>query len=469
MTTAPQATRSAPIGGPADLILRGGPIITLDAANSVVEALAIRGGEIIAVGSAADISALKGSKTEVVELDGRAVLPGINDAHLHGSWLGARWPRLFFGGGDNGHDGLLLNSVEERRTALRKTWALLAAHGITSYTEPGIGPGEDQGETGCFGTAMLDTYAELAGTPAQTARVTMLRLFGFLDGASTFADMRAGLSAPAPKTDPRWLAVPGVKIFADGIPPMHSAWTRTAYPKGGHGGLMTGTGDEAERLAEFTAMVELAHSMDLQIGVHATGDRTIEEFVRIVEKLGGAGDRRHYLIHADLVSGEQLCRMTAAGIGLALQPLIADHTASWLAGAVSPETAASAWPIHLMLEDGLRAVLSSDAPIASFDWRRVIASAAALLEQRDVTVGEAELTRLLRMYTSIPAEQDGAERWKGTLEAGKVGDLCVLSANPYALGAANLPEIDIDLTVVDGRVVFDRSSASADQTDSVIA
>jgi predicted amidohydrolase YtcJ len=196
---------------------------------------------------------------------------------------------------------------------------------------------------------------------------------------------------------------------------------------------------------------------------------TIEEFVRIVEKLGGAGDRRHYLIHADLVSGEQLCRMTAAGIGLALQPLIADHTASWLAEAVSPETAASAWPIHLMLEDGLRAVLSSDAPIASFDWRRVIASAAALLEQRDVTVGEAELTRLLRMYTSIPAEQDGAERWKGTLEAGKVGDLCVLSANPYALGAANLPEIDIDLTVVDGRVVFDRSSASADQTDSVIA
>ncbi|CAN7223515.1 amidohydrolase [Devosia sp. LjRoot3] len=466
MTTAPQATRSAPIGGPADLILRGGPVITLDAANTVAEALAIRGGEIIAVGGTADISALKGPMTQVIELDGRAVLPGINDAHLHGSWLGARWPSLFFGGGDSGHDGRLLDSAEARRAALRKTWALLAAHGITSYTEPGIGPGEDQGETGCFGTAMLDTYVELAGTEAQTARVTMLRLFGFLDGASTFADMRAGLAVPAPSTDPRWLAIPGVKIFADGIPPMHSAWTRTPYPKGGYGGLMTGTGNEAERLAEFTAMVEMAHGMDLQIGVHATGDRTIEEFVGIIERLGGAGARRHYLIHVDLVSGEQLRRMTAAGIGLALQPLIADHTAGWLAGAVSPETAASAWPIHLMLEDGLRAVLSSDAPIASFDWRRIIASAAGLLEQRGVAVGPAQLTRLLRMYTSIPAEQDGAEHWKGTLEPGKVGDLCVLSADPHAVGAANLPELTVELTIVDGRVVFDRSNAPA---ESVIA
>lgn len=469
MTTAPQATHRIPVGGPADLILRGGPVITLDATNTVAEALAISGGEIIAVGNAAEISALKEPTTRIIELDGRAVLPGINDAHLHGSWLGARWPSLFFGGGDSGHGGRLIESAEERRAALAKTWALLAAHGITSYTEPGIGPGEDHGETGCFGTSMLDTYVQLAGTPAQTARVTMLRLFGLLDGASTFADMRAGLTIPAPDTDPRWLAIPGVKIFADGIPPMHSAWTRTAYPKGGHGGLMTGTGNEAERLAEFTAMVELAHGMDLQIGVHATGDRTIEEFVRIVERLGGAGERRHYLIHVDLVSGEQLRRMTAVGIGLALQPLIADHTSGWLAGAVSPETAASAWPIHLMLDESLRAVLSSDAPIASFDWRRIIASAAGLLGQRGVTVGEAELTRLLRMYTSIPAEQDGAEHWKGTLEIGKVGDLCVLSVDPYSVGAANLPETDIDLTIVDGRVVFDRSKVSADRTESVIA
>ncbi len=442
-----------------DLVLLGGIVICLDATERVAEALAISNGTITSVGTSATISALIGPNTAIIELKGRAVLPGINDGHLHASWLGARWPNFFFGDDNKPHVDQPLTNAEDRRTALIKAWSLLASMGITSYTDPGIGPGEDGGKTGCFGTEMLQTYLELAGTPVQTARVTILRLFGVLDGPSTFPDLRRGIETPVPVTDRRWLAIPGVKIFGDGIPPMLSAWVRTAYPAGGHGELMTGTGTEVERLADFTAMVELAHRKGLQIAVHATGDRMIEEFVAIIERLGGAGQLRHYLIHGDLVSPDQLVRMQRTGIGLALQPLIAKHTGDWLSSAVTPEMAASAWPLHLMLDAELRAILSSDAPIASFDWRQIIAAAADLLQQRGVTVGRVELTRLLRMYTSIPAEQDGAEDWKGTLEVGKVADLCVLDADPYARGAANLGSLAVDLTIVGGRTVFDRNVA----------
>lgn len=456
LDTHPQVSDGIPEGGAPDLVLRGGVIHAFDDANTVAEAIAIRGGHILALGPDSAISPLAGPDTKVIELDGRAVLPGINDAHIHAVWFGARWPDLMFEAPGESWHARTLSSRAERIAALEKAWAVFAALGITSYTEPGIGSGEDDGATGCFGSDILDIYAELAGSPRQTARVTLLRLFGYLDGASHFADFRKGLDLPVPVTDSRWLSIPGVKIFADGIPPMKNAWVRAPYRDGSHGALMTGTGSDAERLAQFRAMVELAHGRGLQVAVHATGDRTIEEFIAIVEALGGANGLGHYVIHGDLATPEHLARMRAAGIGLAIQPVIADQTADWLANAVSAEVAASAWPLDLMLDPTQRTTLTSDAPVATPDWRRILAAAARQLEARGVAVGRTELTTLLKMYTAIPAAQDGALDWKGTLEPGKVADLCVLSGDPYSAGHAGLPGLDIEATWVGGRQVYAR-------------
>lgn len=453
----PKGTDAVPRGGQApDIVLHGGRVHALDAAGTIAQAMAIGGGKIVALGPDAAIVPLSGPGTRVIDLAGRAVLPGINDAHIHAVWLGARWPELMFETPGESWHAPTLATRAERVAALEKAWAVLAALGITSYTEPGIGPGEDAGATGCFGSDVLDIYAELAGTRRQTARVTLLRLFGYLDGASTLADFRAGLETPLPQADPRWLSIPGVKIFADGIPPMKNAWVRTPYRDGSLGGLMTGTGSEAERLAEFRAMVELAHGRGLQVAVHATGDRTIEEFITIVEALGGSKGLGHYVIHGDLATPGQLARMRAAGIGLDIQPIIAEQTAGWLAAAVRDEVARAAWPLDQMLDPAQRTTLTSDAPVASPDWRKIIAVAGTQLERRGVVVGDAELTTLLRMYTAIPAAQDGALDWKGTLEPGKVADFCVLSGDPYAAGYAGLPDLDVEMTWVDGRLVYAR-------------
>src|SRR5688572_11851704 len=67
----------------ADLVLTGGPVITLDPATRNAKAVAIGGGKVIAVGSAADVQATVGPATEVIELGGRAVMPGIHDGHSH--------------------------------------------------------------------------------------------------------------------------------------------------------------------------------------------------------------------------------------------------------------------------------------------------------------------------------------------------------------------------------------------------
>jgi hypothetical protein len=68
---------------PADLLLTNGYVYTVDSARSVAEAVAIRDGIIQAVGSNGDVLAFSGPNTEVIDLAGRMLLPGLQDAHIH--------------------------------------------------------------------------------------------------------------------------------------------------------------------------------------------------------------------------------------------------------------------------------------------------------------------------------------------------------------------------------------------------
>ncbi|WP_348787066.1 amidohydrolase family protein [Leifsonia sp. NPDC080035] len=474
----------------ADLVLRGGVVHTLDGDDTTAQAIAVRHGRILKVGSDAQVEATIGRRTRVVDLDGRAVIPGVNDSHLHATWLGAMWPRTVFGGGgddaaageqapqpladgdgdgdgaaahgdphDTSHSAPLLTSHAERRAAILRAGELIASLGITSYTEPGLGPGENTGATGCFGQDVFDAYVELEAERALTARVNVLALFGVLDGPSALRDVVDGVRDLRRETDrPTWLRVAGIKIFADGIPPMHQAWTRHRYPDGAHGGLLIDGLDLDEQTAALAGMIGEANRLGLQVGVHATGDRTIDSVVDAVEAALAESrmELRHYIIHGDLVTPQALQRMAALGMGLNVQPGIAVKTAPWLAGVLGEEVAAAAWPLAAARAAGVDLSLSSDAPILAPDWRQGIADADAWLGAPEPG-GEAERMRgLLRAYTTVPAKQDGAEPWKGSLEPRKAADLCVLEADPLTLAPVELPGVGVDLTVVDGDVVFER-------------
>lgn len=68
---------------PADVIFRGGPILSINPAAPRAEALAIRGDRILAIGSAEDVDAYRGSSTQIVDLGGRTLMPGLIDPHMH--------------------------------------------------------------------------------------------------------------------------------------------------------------------------------------------------------------------------------------------------------------------------------------------------------------------------------------------------------------------------------------------------
>ena len=83
LTGAVAAAQPAAPTAPVDLVLVNGNVVTVDRAFSVVEAVAVSDGRFVRVGRSAEVQALAGPDTRVVDLDGRTVVPGFIDTHSH--------------------------------------------------------------------------------------------------------------------------------------------------------------------------------------------------------------------------------------------------------------------------------------------------------------------------------------------------------------------------------------------------
>lgn len=94
LTGYPRIEASVP---PAEMILTNGRIVTVDPQDSIAEAIAVRGGRILAVGPTAEIQAFAGPDTAVIDLQGKTVTPGLIDSHAHLPPFGSRellWVKL---------------------------------------------------------------------------------------------------------------------------------------------------------------------------------------------------------------------------------------------------------------------------------------------------------------------------------------------------------------------------------------
>ncbi|MFF5406316.1 amidohydrolase [Streptomyces misionensis] len=362
-------------------------------------------------------------------------------------------------------------SRQERTQAVRSALAALARLGVTSYTEPGLGPGGEGIMRGALGTQTLEVYRQLLADGELTARVGVLLLpTGMASTAEEFARAVDGLGGPGGiaepgSADPRRLAILGVKIFADGIVPNKTAWMHEPYTGGGCGSLCVGGADDAERAAGIDAMIRHAHAAGHQIGVHVTGDRAIDTVADAFAAALAAHprpDARHYVIHGDFLTPHSMKVLAAHGLGVNMNPTIKWTVADMEEEFVGADRAAYAWPYRDALDAGVRVASGSDAPVTHPDWRQGVST---MMLRESKAAGRVSgpgqritLAEALRTYTIDAAWQDFADGWKGSLEPGKVADLCVLDGDLLTADPHDIPGMPVVLTVLDGRIVHDALS-----------
>jgi predicted amidohydrolase YtcJ len=133
-----------------DLILSNGKIITVDDQFSIAQAVAVRGDRIAAVGTSQQIDRLAGPKTRRIDLQGKAVVPGLIDNHAHFQEEGAYWTLE-----------LRLDGVESRKVALDMIRARAKARGPGAwiYTLGGFSPDQFADDSRPFTRDELDKVA----------------------------------------------------------------------------------------------------------------------------------------------------------------------------------------------------------------------------------------------------------------------------------------------------------------------
>jgi predicted amidohydrolase YtcJ len=123
------------------------------------------------------------------------------------------------------------------------------------------------------------------------------------------------------------------------------------------------------------------------------------------------------------------------------------------------EQLACSYHARTWFDRGIVAVGSSDVPVVDCDVLVNLRSAVTRLTQTGQRMGPGQgvtIDEALRMFTLHGAFASFEEDLKGTITAGKLADLVVLSGDPRAIPAEDLPSLSVEMTVVDGRVAHER-------------
>ncbi len=545
---------------PADTIFWGGSIVTMESEKPEAQAIAIKEGRILAIGNKREIKRRRGPQTHVLDLKGKALLPGFIDAHGHlslmaqvvalcniasppvgpvndfsdlkrelvayaernsippGSWV------VGFGYDDS----LLAEGRHPTRTDLDAMLpdhpvalihvsahlatlnsAALAASKITaSMPNPPGGvirrqPSSEEPDGVLEESAMMIALSRLP-QPSDEQQLALLDLAqreyaenGITtaqDGFTQPRDLKLLQKANAEHrlimdvvAYPGWpfakgmigdrpvgvydqrLKIGGVKLVLDGSPQGKTAYLTQPYhvpPPGQDEGYRGYPAMSDEKVDQW---VDTFFSQNWQVLAHCNGDAAAEQLINAVEKGAakyGLENRRTVMIHAQTVRDDQLDRMADSSIMPSFFSAHAFYWGDWHRDSVlGPERAKRISPARSTIDRGMPFTIHNDSPVVPPDMMRLISAAVnrrtrsgqVLGEEQRLKVGEA-----LRAVTLDAAFQNFEEADKGSLKAGKLANLVVLSSDPRRIKPGELEDILVEETWIEGARVYSRSDSEAE-------
>jgi len=224
------------------------------------------------------------------------------------------------------------------------------------------------------------------------------------------------------------------------------------------------TGLLAMDASEIEAITTKALEAGFQVGVHAIGDRAnraaLNGFERARAAVPTAVDPRLRIEHAQVVALEDIPRFAKLGVIASMQPTHATSDMPWAEARVGKTRAKGAYAWRTFLKAGTRLSLGSDFPVEGTPPLWGIHAAVNRTDKKGMPKGgwraEEKLTahEALEGFTRGPAYAAFEENSRGTIEAGMLADLVVLSGDPVTVPPAELLTLRVKRTVVGGKTVF---------------
>jgi len=545
------------VKNPADIVLINGVIATVDDANPTVEAVAIKDGKILAVGSTSDIENYLGKTTQVIDLKGKFVMPGFNESHAHflgvgnskqildlrevknwdevisivakavehskpGEWIiGRGWHQEKFNPKPNpnvngypvhselseaspNNPVMLSHASGHAVFANAKAMQICGVNRNTADPSGGtivrdslgsaIGVFEENAEN-----LIRNFYDEyLAKRTPEQIRADYVKqiqlaseeclkkgITSFSDAGETFkiidlmkqlADsnkipIRLYVMIGEPLSNMKdklknylligyannFFTVRSIKQYIDGALGSRGAWLLEPYSD-----LPDHIGSNVTPIEELKNISELAIANGFQMRIHAIGDRGNREVLNLYEEVfkkhPDKKDLRWCIEHAQHLSAQDIPRFAKLGVIAAMQGIHCTSDASFVPvrlGDARAEEGAYVW--KKLIDSGATICNGTDAPVEDVDPVKCFYSSVTRKSaDGKVFYGDQKMSRLeaLKSYTINGAFASFEENVKGSIKAGKLADLVVLSNDLLKCSDDEIKNTKVLYTIVNGKILY---------------
>ena len=340
-------------------------------------------------------------------------------------------------------------SGELRIAALKRGLGHVSEVGITSFIEASVGESD------------FDAFKSVAESGELPAKVRLSITYGMF-GNEDFEKLLARRTEVA---GPR-LRADAIKIFVDGVLEGETAALLSPYlTRPGYRGSIT------MPAADLDAAVTRFDGMGLQVHMHAIGDAAVRaglDAFAAARAKNGVKDNRHHISHLQLIDAADIPRFKELGVAANFQSFWAwpdDYILKLNMPQVGPERVQRMYPIGSVQRAGGRIVGGSDWSVSTVN--PLAAMEVAITRQdpdnvRTDVLNESErvdLATMIAAYTIEGAWLMHHEKDTGSIETGKAADIVVLDKDLFKVPPAELDAVRVDLTMLDGKPVYERSDA----------
>ncbi len=256
------------------------------------------------------------------------------------------------------------------------------------------------------------------------------------------------------------LRVGCLKGYADGSLGSTTAWFFEPYLD-----APASTGLASDEIPKTPEYVLGADKAGLQIRIHAIGDKANATILDIFDKTtqaNGQSDRRFTIEHAQHLRQEDIRRFGTQKVVASMQPFHIIDDGRWAWKRLDEKRLKGTYAFRSLLDSGAILAFGSDSPVAPLNplfgvyaavTRRTLddKNPNGWLPEQKISVEET-----VRAFTWGSAYAEFQENLKGTIEPGKLADFVILSDDIFSIEPATIRDANVVLTVVDGRVVYQR-------------